>query len=290
MWYGVLGGKEILQRTFKNLDQRVQLECDGQKIPLPSLQGIVILNFPSYMGGANFWGGTREKDTFQAPSFDDKILEVVAVFGGMQMAVSRVLDIQHHRIAQSRTVKITIIGDEAVPVQVDGEAWNQPPGYIRIVHKNRAQMLTRDRAFEKTLTQWSEKQKTERPRSPQAIPLSEEESIVLQSFVEAASSLIKCVKVVSRKYSAVEEDLYPLTTQSSEFLDNLFPSGRLADLDTDETEISQPTVRSQVTDFIRRVQHLYNDTNVFLTDKAALLTCTSSIWWCSRFRGKFRCR
>lgn len=38
--------------------------------------------------------------TFQAPSFDDKILEVVAVFGGMQMAVSRVLDIQHHRIAQ----------------------------------------------------------------------------------------------------------------------------------------------------------------------------------------------
>lgn len=48
MWYGVLGGKEILQRTFKNLDQRVQLECDGQKIPLPSLQGIVILNIPRY--------------------------------------------------------------------------------------------------------------------------------------------------------------------------------------------------------------------------------------------------
>ena len=42
-------------------------------------------------------------------------------------------------------MKITIIGDEAVPVQVDGEAWNQQPGYIRIVHKNRAQMLTRDR-------------------------------------------------------------------------------------------------------------------------------------------------
>jgi diacylglycerol kinase (ATP) len=38
--------------------------------------------------------------TFQAPSFDDKILEVVAVFGSVQMAVSRVLDIQHHRIAQ----------------------------------------------------------------------------------------------------------------------------------------------------------------------------------------------
>lgn len=47
--------------------------------------------------------------------------------------------------AQCRTVKISILGDEGVPVQVDGEAWIQPPGYIRIVHKNRAQTLTRDR-------------------------------------------------------------------------------------------------------------------------------------------------
>lgn len=46
---------------------------------------------------------------------------------------------------QCRSVKITILGDEGVPVQVDGEAWIQPPGYIKIIHKNRAQMLTRDR-------------------------------------------------------------------------------------------------------------------------------------------------
>lgn len=46
MWYGVLGSKQLLQKTCKNLEQRVQLECDGQRIPLPSLQGIVILNIP----------------------------------------------------------------------------------------------------------------------------------------------------------------------------------------------------------------------------------------------------
>lgn len=28
---------------------------------------------------------------------------------------------------------------------MDGEAWIQPPGIVKIVHKNRAQMLTRDR-------------------------------------------------------------------------------------------------------------------------------------------------
>lgn len=49
MWYGVLGSKQWLQKTYKNLDQKVQLECDGQRIPLPSLQGIVVLNIPSFM-------------------------------------------------------------------------------------------------------------------------------------------------------------------------------------------------------------------------------------------------
>ena len=47
--------------------------------------------------------------------------------------------------SQCRQVKITILGEEGVPVQVDGEAWIQPPGIVKIVHKNRAQMLTRDR-------------------------------------------------------------------------------------------------------------------------------------------------
>lgn len=37
---------------------------------------------------------------FGAPSFDDKKLEVVAVFGSMQMAMSRVINLQHHRITQ----------------------------------------------------------------------------------------------------------------------------------------------------------------------------------------------
>ncbi|XP_009876702.1 PREDICTED: diacylglycerol kinase delta-like, partial [Apaloderma vittatum] len=38
---------------------------------------------------------------FGAPSFDDKKLEVVAIFGSIQMAVSRVINLQHHRIAQA---------------------------------------------------------------------------------------------------------------------------------------------------------------------------------------------
>ncbi|PRD25885.1 UNVERIFIED_CONTAM: Diacylglycerol kinase eta [Trichonephila clavipes] len=145
MWYGVLGGKELLHQTYKNLEQRVELECDGKRIPLPSLQGIVVLNINSYGGGSNFWGGTKEDDVFVAPAFDDKILEVVAVYGTVQMAASRVINLQHHRIAQCRSVKIIIKGVEGVPVQVDGEAWIQPPGYICIIHKNQTQVLCRNK-------------------------------------------------------------------------------------------------------------------------------------------------
>ncbi|CAI9736844.1 diacylglycerol kinase delta-like isoform X2 [Octopus vulgaris] len=264
MWYSVLGGKEILQRTFKNLDQRVQLECDGQRIPLPSLQGIVILNIPSYMGGANFWGGTKEDDNFTAPSFDDKILEVVAVFGSMQMAVSRVIDLHHHRIAQCRTVKVTIMGDEGVPVQVDGEAWMQPPGYIRIVHKNRAQMLTRDRIFENVLKTWSNKQKVPQASSPGPALVLEDEA-ALHSFIEVSSEFIDCVKSSANQHSALEQDLYSHSSEASERLDALCLSGKLAESNSSLTE---PSLRPLLSDFVNSMKILYNETHIFLREKS----------------------
>ncbi|XP_059151965.1 diacylglycerol kinase delta-like [Physella acuta] len=278
MWYGVLGGKEMINQTFKNLDQRVLLECDGQRIPLPSLQGIVILNIPSYGGGANFWGGSKQDENFSAPSFDDRILEVVAVFGGIQMAMSRVIDLQHHRIAQCRTVKVSILGDEGVPVQVDGEAWIQPPGYVRIVHKNRSQMLIRDRTFENVLKSWSEKQKTDRPVSPHPISLSEDETQVLLSFIEATSSVIRSVKVAAKCHSSAESELIPLAEQTLECVDKLYPVGRLTEIDSSESESYQPTLVSQVVDLVQSVRILYHQASIFLTEKSqASIVCIDKI-------------
>ncbi|XP_047507651.1 diacylglycerol kinase eta isoform X2 [Pieris napi] len=195
MWYGVLGSKEWVNRTYRHLGQRVQLECDGQRIPLPELQGIVVLNIPSFMGGTNFWGGTRGDDLFLAPSFDDRVLEVVAVFGSAQMAASRLINLQKHRIAQCRAVQINILGDECVPVQVDGEAWLQPPGCVRIIHKNRAQMLCRSRALETSLRAWDEKQqqKSQVGGSVRALPPSE--AAHLLSLLDDINTIVKHVKL-----------------------------------------------------------------------------------------------
>ncbi|KAK0155748.1 Diacylglycerol kinase delta [Merluccius polli] len=232
MWYGVLGTKELVQKTYKNLEQRVQLECDGVSISLPSLQGLAVLNIPSYAGGINFWGGTKEDNNFGAPSFDDKKLEVVAVFGSMQMAVSRVINLQHHRIAQCRQVKITILGDEGVPVQVDGEAWIQPPGIVKIIHKNRAQMLTRDRAFESTLKSWEDKRKIDsyrsvRPRlnSQQSMEyLTEEECAQVQQLGIVADTLITKIREAAKSHKLVEQELAHAVNATALVLSEAFPS------------------------------------------------------------------
>lgn len=50
----------------------------------------------------NFWGSstTSGKRKFVRQSFDDRILEVVAIYGVMHCATSRVVRLQNHRIAQ----------------------------------------------------------------------------------------------------------------------------------------------------------------------------------------------
>uniref|UniRef100_A0A8C9B5X5 Diacylglycerol kinase n=1 Tax=Phocoena sinus TaxID=42100 RepID=A0A8C9B5X5_PHOSS len=264
MWYGVLGTRELLHRTYKNLEQKVLLECDGRPIPLPSLQGIAVLNIPSYAGGTNFWGGTKEDDTFAAPSFDDKILEVVAVFGSMQMAVSRVIKLQHHRIAQCRTVKISILGDEGVPVQVDGEAWIQPPGYIRIIHKNRAQTLTRDRAFENTLKSWEDKQKCELPRPPSFSLhpeiLSEEEANQMDQFGQAAGALIHSIREAARSHRDVEQELAHAVNASSKAMDRVYGKPRAA----------EGLSCSFVLEMVNNVRALRSETELLLAGKLAL--------------------
>ncbi|XP_061073368.1 diacylglycerol kinase delta-like isoform X1 [Conger conger] len=264
MCYGVLATKELLHRTYRNLEQRVLLECDGRPIPLPSLQGIAVLNIPSYAGGTNFWGGTKEDDTFTAPSFDDKVLEVVAVFGSMQMAVSRVINLQHHRIAQCRTVKITILGDEGVPVQVDGEAWIQPPGYIRIIHKNRTQTLTRDRAFENTLKSWEDKQKCEfpRPSSQHALQpetVSEEEAAQINLFGQAAGALIHSIREIAQSQPSLEQELAHAVNASSKAMDVVYAKN------------TENLSCSVVVQMVSNVKALHNETDLLLTGKMCLL-------------------
>jgi len=247
LYYGLLGGRELLQRTYKNLDQRVRLECDGHKINLPSLQGIVVLNINSYMGGANFWGTSRD-DGFMEPSNDDNILEVVAVLGASQMGMIKVFGgMQHYRIAQCRAVKISIFG-EPVPVQVDGEAWMQPPGYIKIVHKNRAQMLVRDREFETTLKEWEIQQ--EKISSS----VTSVQAEVLTSLVQSLSILVNCVKSVCEARGTELQNLLCLAESAVTSIERLVLDGK----------IPEAPSKGKVTDLVTTGRALVQEVTDFL--------------------------
>ncbi|PIO64673.1 diacylglycerol kinase accessory domain protein [Teladorsagia circumcincta] len=111
------------------------------------VSGIVILNIPSYSGGANFWGSSKD-EIFSAQSFDDRLLEVVALFGVIHVATSRVPNVvrlQNHRIAQCRHIRIVIMGTEPIPVQ----------------------------AFDAALKKWEEqKERTTAPSTPTSVSTS----------------------------------------------------------------------------------------------------------------------
>ena len=133
---------------------------------------------------------------FCAPSHDDKLVEVVAVSGLTSIATAKVLGIQNHRLRQCRMAKVTLLGPEDHPIQVDGEAWFQKPGTIVVSHKNKARMLVKDKAFSQSLESWKQKQSSSQllPIAPGPTPststlqqaLSKEE---LERYRELAASV-----------------------------------------------------------------------------------------------------
>eukprot|EP00052_Salpingoeca_macrocollata_P015685 m.125202 g.125202 ORF g.125202 m.125202 type:complete len:1071 (-) comp19772_c0_seq1:251-3463(-) len=236
MWYGLLGSKEVFANSCKNLQRRVELYCDSKRIELPKSQGIVVLNISSYMGGTNFWG-TKQEDRFRPQEMDDGILEVVTVKGSTQMAaVKAIPGIQPTRIAQAKEVVIVIRGVEPIPIQVDGEAWNQEPGVVRIALKNRAQLLSRDKAFQKMLTSWSKETKDAEASAAAAAGPQPSVNALSQLGIETGE-LVAAMRVHMNKDPASAATLQAAIDNVAVFHNRLFdPAGDDEFLPTDAIE------------------------------------------------------
>ena len=46
---------DLLECAFFNLCSKLTLECDGKVISLPTMEGIVYLNIPSWPAGVDVW-------------------------------------------------------------------------------------------------------------------------------------------------------------------------------------------------------------------------------------------
>ncbi|XP_035694304.1 diacylglycerol kinase epsilon-like [Branchiostoma floridae] len=146
-WYFSYGAIDVLEQACVDLHERVKLELDGRTVHLPELEGIVVLNISSWAGGFNLWSGTGEEDVPPA-SFNDGILEVVGLHSSFHMGQVRIAMADPIRLGQARVVKLTLQKGTKMPVQVDGEPWEQGSATITISLRNRVNMLKKSEHHE----------------------------------------------------------------------------------------------------------------------------------------------
>ena len=118
---------------------------DGTVIDIPKVQGIAILNLPSYGGGNRFWGQLKLKEIMMGlkeTNYNDKVLEVVGFENAVHLGSCVSRTSVPLKIAQGKV--IIIMFKEDIAAQYDGEPYIQKKGEIKISLHEQVNMYCRN--------------------------------------------------------------------------------------------------------------------------------------------------
>ena len=140
MKYGMLGAARTFTRPFENIHNNIELKVDGVAIDFKKhgLADIELLNIPSFSGGCDMWG--KEEDGLHDMALNDGIIEVIGIESSFHVAECKTGMTHAIRIAQGREIKLTTKVE--LPLQIDGEAWLQPPCAVNVRLRGQSFLLT----------------------------------------------------------------------------------------------------------------------------------------------------
>eukprot|EP01134_Creolimax_fragrantissima_P001595 CFRG1595T1 len=158
VWYAIFGGEKVLVTQCRKLHKFLEVEVDGERICIPELEGLVVLNINSYSAGVNPWKVEesssvskglqrfflRRKIVFDAENTkpsrpDDKQLEVIGIESSFHISQLVVGLSDPMQLRQGSEIKIKLTKNMAM--QIDGEPWLQTPCTITVKHHEQSPVL-----------------------------------------------------------------------------------------------------------------------------------------------------
>eukprot|EP00741_Cyanophora_paradoxa_P017174 tig00020960_g16586.t1 len=135
-WYVMEGVKGVFEKF--DFSKVLAVSIDGKPVRLPQPMGMLILsNIDSYADGLTLW-----RDREKPQDFGDGLLEVVALEGPLHLALSHARIRAPLRLGQGKEIRIKVSGEQALPMQTDGEPWLQRvPCELRVTLRNKVPVL-----------------------------------------------------------------------------------------------------------------------------------------------------
>ncbi|KAG0427876.1 hypothetical protein HPB47_025116, partial [Ixodes persulcatus] len=137
--YFTYGTRDILEKKCKNLHQKVRLWLDNEEVGLQELEAITVLNIPSWGAGVRPWHMGAGGQLAQPQRCDDGLLEVIGLYSSFHVAQLQIGMSEPIRLGQAREVRMEL--SERLPMQVDGEPWEQAPATLSFTFHCQASVL-----------------------------------------------------------------------------------------------------------------------------------------------------